>query len=447
MNKIFLIIKREFLSRIRKKSFIVLTLLGPLFLAASLIIPLLLEKLEAEQIKHIGVVDESYILARSLKNKENIIFSEIKDKTLDEVADEFAASGYYAILFIPKNILQSGTAIIYSNNNPDLNLKTYISKTLEQNLEYAKLVKVGVPVEKIIQIKSPVFVGYNKWTDKGQDVEVSTETKIQLGIIAAFIIYLFIFIYGVQVLRGVLEEKSNRIVEVIISSVKPIQLMIGKIAGVGAVSIIQFILWLILTFTITNIAQVTLFPERSIPTKENPTAQLLGGDDAVTQSLQNIGDEEYQYTTDIFHAIKNVNWTIMIGSFLFFFIFGYLLYASAFAGIGGALGDDSDTQQYVLPITLPLFISLLLIQVITNNPDGPVAFWLSMIPMTSPIAMMARIPFGVPYIQVAASALILIISVWLTSFLSAKIYRTGILMYGKKISFRELLKWLTYKNN
>lgn len=446
MNKILLIFKREFLTRIRKKSFIVMTILGPLFIAAMFIVPLLLEKLEAEQVKHIGIVDESYILGKSLKNKDNIIFSNIENKTVEDMAKNFSNSGYYAILFIPKNILQSNTVIIYSNNNPDLNLKTYISKSLEQNIEYAKLVRIGVPIEKIFEIKNPVIIGYKKWTTDGQDVEVTTETKIQIGIIFGFIIYLFIFLYGVQVLRGVLEEKSNRIIEVIISSVKPIQLMIGKIAGIGAISILQFVLWIILTISITNVAQVIIFPERSIPTKENPTAQVLGGDDVVTRSLQNIGDEEYAYTVDIFASLKNVEWSVMFISFFFFFICGYLLYASAFAAIGGAIGNDSDTQQFVIPLTLPLFITLILIQVITHNPDGPTAFWLSIIPFTSPIAMMARIPFGVPIVEVLLSAAILIVTVFFTAYFAAKVYRTGILMYGKKVTYREIFKWLTYKN-
>lgn len=446
MNKIFIILKREFLTRVRKKSFIAMTLLGPVFIAAIFIIPLLLEKLEAEQIKHIGIIDESYILGKSIKNKDNLIFSTIENKTIDEVAENFANSGYYAVLFIPKNILQSNTAILYSNSNPDLNIKTYIGKTMEQSLEYAKLAYEGVAVEKILQIKSPVIIGCKKWTKDGQELEVTTSTKIQMGVIFGFVIYLFIFLYGVQVMRGVLEEKSNRIVEVIVSSVKPVQLMIGKIAGVGLVSILQFALWLMLTWTITSTAQVILFPERNIPSSQNPTAQTLGGDDIVTKSIQSIGEEEYAYTVDIFSSIKNVRWGVMLSSFFFYFIFGYLLYGSAFAAIGGALGEDSDTQQFVIPLTLPLFVTLLLIQVITYNPDGPIAFWLSIIPLTSPIAMMARIPFGVPMGQVFISGLLLITFVWFTTYFSAKVYKTGILMYGKKVSYREIFKWLTYKN-
>ena len=441
MSKISLIIKREYFTRVRKPSFIIMSILGPVLIAAIFIVPLWLQKLESEQIKNIAVIDESKILISTLKNTENVVFTDLGDKSLEDAQSEFSKSDYYAVLFIPKNVLNSMAVQVFSNRQPDFGLKQYIGKLIEKDLETLKLLKSSVSPDLLKGVQTPIYVQTIKWTTDGREVEVTMEMKVIIGTVASMLIYIFIFLYGAQVMRGVVEEKVNRIVEIIISSVRPLQLMIGKIAGIMLVGLTQFVLWVGISFGVIWLAQVTLFPEPVAPSIENPTATI---DSKVMQQVQALGQDEYQYAMDIFGSVSDVNWTVMIVSFLFFFVCGYLLYAAMFAAVGSAVDSESDTQQFIMPLTVPMVITLLMIQVILNNPDGSIAFWMSMIPFTSPIAMMARIPFGVPMWEVVMSSLILLASIALMAKFAAKIYRIGILMYGKKVSYKELLKWLRY---
>jgi ABC-2 type transport system permease protein len=443
MNKIKLIIEREYFTRVKKTSFIVMSILGPLLIAGIFIIPLWLQKLESKQVKNIAVIDESGILAPTLKSTENVVFTDMGKLTIDEAQKGFSKSEYYAVLFIPKNILNSTAVQIFSNRQPDFGLKQYIAKLIEKDLETLKLLRSQVNPDLLKAVQTPIFVQTIKWTSDGREIEVTMEMKTIIGTVASMLIYIFIFLYGSQVMRGVVEEKVNRIVEIIISSVRPLQLMIGKIAGIMLVGLTQFALWIVITFSVVWMAQVTLFPEPAVPTAVNQTATI---DSKVLTQVQALGQDEYQYALDIFGSVSNVNWTLMIVAFLFFFICGYLLYAAMFAAVGSAVDSESDTQQFVMPLTVPMVISLLMIQVILNNPDGSIAFWMSMIPFTSPIAMMARIPFGVPIWEVVLSSAILIATIVLMANLAAKIYRTGILMYGKKVTYRELVKWIRYSS-
>jgi len=443
MNKIKLIIQREYLTRVKKTSFIVMSILGPIIIASIFIVPLWLQKFESQQIKHIAVIDESRILMPTIKSTETVMFTDLGNTTLEDAQKTYAKDGYYAVLFIPKNILNSTAVQIFSNRQPDFGLKQYIAKLIEKDLETLKLLKSNVNPDLLKAVQTPIFVQTIKWTGDGREVEVTMEMKTIIGTVASMLIYIFIFMYGSQVMRGVVEEKVNRIVEIIISSVRPLQLMIGKITGIMMVGLTQFALWIVISFSVIWMAQVTLFPEPLAPTAANPTATI---DSKVMAQVQALGQDDYQYAMDIFGSVSNVNWTIMIVSFLFFFVCGYLLYAAMFAAVGSAVDSESDTQQFIMPLTVPMVISLLMIQVILNNPDGSIAFWMSMIPFTSPIAMMARIPFGVPIWQVVLSSLILISTIIIMAKLAAKIYRTGILMYGKKVTFKELYKWVRYSS-
>jgi ABC-2 type transport system permease protein len=418
-----------------------MSILGPLLITGIFIVPLWLQKMESKQVKDIAVIDESGILAPTLKSTENIKFTSMGKLSLDDAQHGFAKSGYYAVLFIPKNILNSTSIQIFSNRQPDFGLKQYIAKLIERDLETLKLLKSNVNPDLLKAVQTPIYVQTIKWTGDGKEVEVTMEMKTIIGTVASMLIYMFIFLYGSQVMRGVVEEKVNRIVEIIISSVRPMQLMVGKIVGIMLVGLTQFILWIVITFSVVWMAQVTLFPEPAAPTITNQTAAI---DSKVLSQVQALGQDDYRYALDIFGSISNVNWTIMIGSFLFFFICGYLLYASMYAAIGSAVDSETDTQQFVIPLTVPMVITLVMIQVILNNPDGSIAFWMSMIPFTSPIAMMARIPYGVPIWQVALSSLILIVSIVVMAKIAAKVYRTGILMYGKRITYKELVKWIRY---
>jgi ABC-2 type transport system permease protein len=265
-----------------------------------------------------------------------------------------------------------------------------------------------------------------------------------IGIIGGVLIYFFVFMYGAQVLRSVIEEKNSRIVELIISSVKPVQLMLGKIIGVALVGLTQFLLWVVLTFAIVSAGKSIIFPEQTLEEIISTGQYEKGG------TSSQIGDQpvmaDQGNVRDMLESLGLVNYGLIIGAFLFFFLLGYLLYSSLFAAIGAAVDNDTDTQQFMLPLTIPLIISFVMIQVIINNPDGAISFWFSIIPLTSPVVMMVRIPYGVPVYEAALAAGLLLVSVVLSIWLAAKIYRTGILMYGKKVSYREIWKWLRYKN-
>jgi len=440
MNKIGLIFKREFSTRIKNKSFLLMSILGPLLMTAVLVIPMLVEKMQENEIKHVAIIDETHILGDIIGDFESYKFTSLPDTTLDAVRKDFANSGYNAVLFIPKNIYRSNNAILYSNVWVNDALKAYVSYTLRRYLESLALRKENVSAETIKRVSTPVFVGVQKWDEDGEyiDEETSLAQKAGIAIGAAAILYFFIFMYGVLVLRGVLEEKSSRVVEVIVSSVKPIQLMFGKILGIGTAGVIQFIIWVSLTVMLVYGAQVYLFPETYDPTPLPEMGQYIGEANTSTQMVSQDA-KNLDYAVDLFRNLEGINWTVLLTSFVLFFILGYILYASIFAAIGGIIGQDTDSQQFVLPVSLPLILSIFMLQGIIANPNGDLAFWLSMCPFTSPIIMLARIPFGVPYWELTLSIAILIVSCYIMGWIAAKMYRAGILHYGRKMSFKMVL--------
>ena len=284
--------------------------------------------------------------------------------------------------------------------------------------------------------------------DDGRESKSYTEINMVLGMFAGFLIYFFIFMFGAQVMRGVIEEKTSRIVEVIISSVKPFQLMMGKIIGVGLVGLTQFLLWVVLTFGIVTVITSTFAGKgqhkQSIEQSMMQNASKYNPDNLAQTDAPSVKEKQDEGVNEIFEALNTVNFPVMIGAFVFFFLFGYLMYGSLFAAIGGAVDSEADTQQFMLPITVPLILSIVMMQYFIQDPSGQIAFWFSIFPLTSPVAMMIRIPFGIPYWQVALSMALLILTFLGTTWMAAKIYRTGILMYGKKVSYKELWKWLRY---
>jgi len=264
-----------------------------------------------------------------------------------------------------------------------------------------------------------------------------------LGYIAGFLIYMFVFMYGSQVMRGVIEEKTSRIVEVIVSSVRPFQLMMGKIIGVALVGLTQFLLWVVLTFGLVSIAQAVFIDSVKV---ENMTQVVPGGTGNTLNDNEQVIDQGAAEFSAMFNSIKAINFPLVLGMFVFYFLGGYLLYAAMFAAIGAAVDNETDTQQFMLPVTIPLVLGIIVMVSAINNPNGSLAYWFSLIPFTSPIVMMVRIPFEVPIQDVIISAGLLIITFIFMVWLAAKIYRTGILMYGKKVNYRELWKWIRYKN-
>ena len=420
MNKTLLIIRREFLVRVKKKSFIVMTLLAPILMASLIIVPVLISDSD-QQKRLIGLYETTTNFSDELEDSENIHFTLFDDSEMKTFIKNPENSSYYALLKIEEN-----SFYLYSNQQVGLNLRRSIEKQLEQISERTKLKNSGINIDLIEQAKTNINIETKIITSDGETTSSSTEASIGIGFITGILIYMFIFMYGTMVMRGVIEEKTNRIVEIIISSVKPFQLMIGKILGVALVGLTQFLLWIMLTIFISSVAEMMLID----------AAEVSNNLDSVNQSV---------ILNEFSRLTGGINLILIFISFLLYFLFGYLMYSALFAAVGSAVDAEADTQQFMLPITIPLIFSFLLIQPVMDNPDGMLAFWLSIIPLTSPIIMMARLPFGVENWQLILSIFLLILGFIITTYIAAKIYRTGILMYGKKISYKELWKWLTYK--
>ena len=420
MNKTLLIIKREFLVRVKKKSFIIMTLLAPILMASLIIVPVLISETD-QQKRLIGLYEINTNFSEDIKDSENIHFTLFDENQMNDFIKDPSKSNYYALLKIDEN-----SFTIFSSQQIGLNLRKSIENQLENISERNNLRSAGIDIKLIEQAQTDIKIETKIITSDGETESSSTEASIGIGFITGILIYMFIFMYGTMVMRGVIEEKTNRIVEVIISSVKPFQLMIGKIFGVAIVGLTQFVLWVLLTILISTVAE-TLFIDQ---------AEVTNNLNSVDQSV---------FLNELSKLTGGIDLSLIFISFIFYFLFGYLMYSALFAAVGSAVDAEADTQQFMLPITIPLIFSFILIQPIMDNPDGALAFWMSLVPLTSPIIMMARLPFGVETWQLTLSMLLLIIGFIFTTFIAGKIYRTGILMYGKKISYKELWKWLTYK--
>jgi len=439
MNKIWLVIQREYLSRVQKKSFIIMTILGPILMAALFIVPVYIATV-SDEIKVVGIVDESGFFADAFENSEKLKFKEMH-MDIDEAKENYKKIGYNMVLYIPKpSYTYPKKIIIYSQSEPGMSVERKIRRSINDDLRTMRLKDAGVGNDVISAMKDGVELTSIKLGENGSEEKRTGTLNFILGTVLSLAIYFFIFFYGTQVMRGVIEEKTSRIIEVIISSLKPFQLMMGKIIGLSMVGLTQFLLWVIITTSIITGAKIAFSDNLAEIEKYQmqKTGQVMDPSNQVEVNAQ------YDKTAEILDTVMSIDFKVIIGSFLFYFLFGYLLYGALFAAIGGAVDNDADTQQFILPVTIPLIISIMALQPITNNPDGPVAFWLSIIPLTSPISMMIRIPFGVPWWQLALSMSLLVGGFIFFTWVAGKIYRVGILMYGKKISYKELWKWLRY---
>jgi ABC-2 type transport system permease protein len=443
MKKILIIIQREYYSRVKKRSFIIMTILGPILMAGIMIVPYFIAKMGDEERK-INVVDETGIYYQKLQSNKTIKFNYLLDD-IETAKSNFDSKKVYALLYIPKPSANKPTfaTLYYSNKQPSITVTSYIQDKMKYAFENEVLVRdFGIEKKQIDAIKTSITI---------QPENISTGESTQpvlstfIGIFGGVLIYFFIFLFGSQVMRGVIEEKTSRIVEVIVSSVKPFQLMMGKILGIALVGLTQFMLWVVLTLAIVGIFQVSFSGKMDVKNSKQQFQvenNALFPENAKTQDTA-VDDNEMN---SVFKSIGNYDFIQITLAFLFFFMFGYLLYAALFAAIGSAVDSEADTQQFMLPITVPLIFSFVMMQYIIENPQGPMAFWLSIIPLTSPIVMMIRLPFGVPAFDFYLSMILLVIGFLGTTWIAGKIYRTGILMYGKKVSYKELWKWLTYKN-
>ena len=424
-----------------------MTLLGPLLMAGIVIIPVIIG-MKSYTKHNIMVLDETGWFQGKFKNNiddNGLIF---KAFTGSENAgkDSVKTKKFSTLLYIAKPAdNQIPQPVIFSEKQPDINIKNYVTSVIEKEIEKQKLTEQGITEEQMKALKSDVNITTIKINESGQEEKSSTELAMILGYVSSLIIYMFILLYGVQVMRGVTEEKTSRIVEVIISSVKPFELMMGKIFGIALVCLTQVLLWIVLTTTIIGVFN-TVSPNKLNPTK---TEQISTNNNVSVNGNQAAKVEtpsaDKQVGSDIMTGLKNVNVVQELLLFILYFLGGYLLYAALFAAIGAAVDTETDTQQFMLPITVPLIISIVAAQAVMQNPDGPLAFWLSIIPFTSPIIMMVRLPFNVPIEQIALSLSLLVVGFLGTTWIAAKVYRTRILMYGKKVNYKELWKWIKYK--
>ncbi len=465
MNITSLIIRREYLTRIRKKSFIAMSILGPFIFAAYVLIPMYFATLEDKDEKTVVVIDESKLFTEYgpdgascvIPDREFLEFKVIEGVPLETFKEGFEESGYYAILFIPSNLLASESSLLYSNKQVSLEISEHIKRSMENEIEHLKLAANDIhDIERILaEVETKVNLRSIKWTKDGETQETNTGVVMGLGYMGGLLIFFFIFFFGSQVMRGVIEEKVSRIIEVIVSSVKPFRLMMGKIIGVGLVGLTQFTIWIVFSLVLITGLKAAFFPELN----QTPTEQVVGsglfeegtGEGGALGEASSAGGsvlsgDDMDTAMEIFASLKTINLGKMVAAFLFYFIFGYLLYAAMFAVVGSMVDNETDTQQLIMPVILPLILGVYVMISAINNPDGALPFWFSLIPFTSPVVMMVRIPFGVPWWQIAVSGSLLIATFVAMTWIAGKVYRTGILMYGKKITYKEVWKWLRYSS-
>ncbi|HOY51566.1 MAG TPA: ABC transporter permease [Prolixibacteraceae bacterium] len=446
MNKTWLILKREYLIRVKKKSFIVTTLLVPLFFAALMFVPMWLATRDDKQERIIAVYDESTLFYDQLGQEGFTKYHFIEQEKFNALKSDLNDEEFYAVLYIPGNIYTVNKAELLSKKQVPIDLAEQIERKLSQVIETDKRRKVieesQMPdlEQKLAGTKTKVSVSTLKVTETGEQKKSSSMVAFFASYLMGFIIYFFVFMYGSMVMRSVMEEKKNRIVEVIVSSVKPYQLMAGKIVGTALVGLTQVAIWIVIGVAVMGVVQNFLSPE---------TAQQVG--QSVMESQQQMGQAPAAMATEgnqmaeIMENIANLNIPLIIFGFVFYFLLGYLLYSSLLGAVGAAVDNDEDVQQMIFPITFPLILAIIMLVAISRNPEGSLAFWASIIPLTSPVCMLARLPFSPPAWEIALSMLLLLATTVGAIWAGAKIYRTGILMYGKKVTFKELAKWLTYK--
>lgn len=439
MSKISLIIKREYTTRVMKPSFILLTFLTPILIGAMIMVPLLLAQIEDDAVNKIIVVDQTGLYSNIFENNEKYVFETV-DQSLEELK-QAPEKSFAAVLVITADLGQKpSAATLYSQQQVGVDLKSYIAGIINKHIEEQNLAALNIPDFKRMaeEIKSDVDVKTVRWGKDGEEKMGSAELAIIIGMISAFIIYMFIVVYGAQVMSGVVQEKTSRIVEVIISSVKPFELMMGKIVGIAMVGLTQFALWVILTLIV--VASLSSVLGTSVDMEAYQ--QMPGANMSAMPIPTNPDDAMF---VELMTALSNFDFVQTGIMFVIYFLGGYLLYASLFAAVGSAVDNETDTQQFSLPLTLPIIFAVYAAIYSAENPDGPLAFWTSMIPFTSPIVMMVRLPYGVDFWQIALSIGILILSFIGSTWVAAKIYRTGILMYGKKVTWKEMMKWVYYK--
>lgn len=443
MKNILLIIQREYLTRVKKKSFIIMTILGPVLMVL-MYAGIFWAGMSSGELKKIEILDESGLFTDRFTNTKSFVY-EFKKGNLDTLKNELSNSKTDALVLIPSNILDNPKSVkIFSKKGVSLDVQSTIESTISNEIENIKLTEAGITRSTLESAKVRVSSETISLEDGGGEKKSSAVAASIIGGIAAFLIYMAVFIYGAQVMRSITEEKTSRIVEVLISSVKPFQLMIGKIVGVALVGLTQFGLWIVF-FVIMATAGSQFMASKMTPkaVMENQMTNMPAEAKAALE--ENAAASKSDMIQKVMGAVETLPIATIVISFIIYFLGGYLLYSSLFGAVGSAVDSETDTQQFMLPITIPIIASFMIAQFVIKDPHSSLAFWTSMVPLTSPIIMMVRIPFGVPFWQIALSVTLLIGGFIFTTWLAARIYRVGILMYGKKVSWKELGKWIFYK--
>lgn len=437
MDKILLILKREYISRVKKKSFLLATFLMPILIGGLYALSIYLSVKDSDEQFEIKVVDESGYLKNTLEDKGVAQFK-IIDGVKDSIKNDVEKGDGFALLYIPKIDLYEPDGIeLYTMQTPGIELEDDVDDAVEQALESAKMDNLGLKQHTLDSIRTRVSIKSKSLTGEASTTG-SSIIAVAVGTLSGILIYMFIMIYGTQVMRAVMQEKTSKIVEILVSSVKPYQLMMGKIIGVALVGLTQFLLWMILTSAILSIGPLLLGVDAQVAADAANGMGVAGNTGSNAQALEAI--------SKINGVIGQINIPLILGAFIYFFLTGYLFYAALFAMVGSAVDSEADTQQFMLPIMLPVIVSIMMLGPVIKDPGGDLAFWLSMIPFSSPIIMMVRIPFDVPMWQLMLSMLIMILGFMGTTWMAGRVYRIGILMHGSKVNFKVIFKWLMSKD-
>lgn len=444
MNKIGLIIARELKSKLYNKTFIIMTILAPLLVTG--FIAFLVKMSESEKTEQkVMVIDESQLFKGKLSGNDYISLS-YTGLNLEEGVEQFYKKGYTCLLWISPTIIEGGAGAVklYYKKSPGFGFQTYMKDQMERIIYENKLKANNIDPNIILNSKQSVRMILEKVDDVGKTREQNSFGFI--GFVSGALMFVFILMYGMMVFRSVMEEKTNRIVEVIVSSVKPFELMLGKILGIAILGVIQFVIMGIITFALSTLLSVFFLKDASAQLKIFQEQQELvkkNGTNVDFSKLEKFDDKLELF--DTLQKIKNINFAEVFVAFFLYFILGYLFYSSIMAAIGSAVDSEADSQQFITPVMIPMMLGYFIAVKTITDPDSTLVFWGSMIPFTSPIVMMSRITSGVPLWELMLSLSILFVSFLFTTWLAGRIYRTGILMYGKKTSWKELGKWLFYK--
>ena len=457
-KKVGIVISHEYSTRVRKKSFILTTLLTPILMALLICVPALIMVFTGNEDQKVKVIDESGVVAPYFENSEHTTYVMGEPgETVDGLKDRFDELDYYAVVGIsPLNEKGEVSVISYSKEPLSMDIKNAVNRTVNKAIETRKLAQYDiVDLDSILaDVKTDIKLNSMTLTNDGDAKEDSVEVYMVLSYLMSFLIYMFVFMFGTMVMRSVIDEKSSRVVEVIVSSVKSVELMMGKIIGVALVALTQFFIWITLTIVLVTAVQTIAGPKvmQSMGGMEQIMAEAgadhhIGPEDLAAMAEQAGQDSNALGMLKIVNQIRSLDWVTIIGCFLIYFLLGYLLYASMFAAIGAAVDNEADTSQLQLPVTIPLIIGLFIMLHTFEHPSSPLSVWASIIPWTSPMVMLARVPFGVvPSWQLILSIVLLFLTFLATAWLSAKIYKIGILTYGKKSTFKDLLKWMKLKD-